>query len=216
MGISLSALRRIERTRRIQRVTLMLIGAGLVASAIQSAQVRRQKETTQPVVQQALAVCSALGINCEPDGKAYFCRENIPLPKARQMERPLWTVPLQANGRHYAVMLRGDTKQMCYFYELPVDAQNSAAGKPTTPITPERAVNHSLLVMQKLQLAAPDAQIKLEARPKMVPSQDGWRMEWNVRSSPEQTPESIRLVLSRNDGRPLQIVNSAALNANPL
>jgi hypothetical protein len=211
---SLHSLGGVYRIRRFQRVSVVLVGAAVAACAYQSAVASRPKAAAKPIIAQALTFCRLLAPDCELDGEAQFGRERIPIPDARLMERPLWSVPVRSDGHRYMLILRGDTKRLCHLFELPNwERKKPAVG--TAFYSAEQAIARSLAVMQRLKQVEPNAQIALKKQPQSVGSQDGWRVEWNVRTSPAQPPETVRLVLSKRDGRPLQLANGVALNANP-
>ena len=113
-----SAIERVRQVRRVQRLSLLCVGSAFIALSLYQYRLEAHRAKTTSIVKKALVYCSAFEGQCEPEGEPRFCRENVPLPLVKQMERPLWYVPLRANGQHYALILRADTGRLCYVFNI--------------------------------------------------------------------------------------------------
>ena len=208
-----SALDRVRQVRRVQRLSLFCVASACAALSLNHVRLTSQKSKAHSVVQHALDYCAAFEKHCEPEGEPRFCHENVPLPAAKETARPLWYVPLNANGQHYALILRADTGKLCYVFNVSPweeNARNSAVNSLTSDA--DHAAAQSLLYLQRLQAVSETAQIALNGQVESVRRNSGWRVVWNVRNAEQETSESVRITVSQTNGRLLQFANLPALN----
>lgn len=210
---SISALDRIYQVRRVQRFSMIFAGAVFTAGSLYFSIARSQKEKVKPIVKQALSICRAFATECQAEGEPRFVREQVPLPSTRAMKRPMWYVPVRADGAGYAMMFRADTGRLCYVFNLSpwkdFDPKQSAKSKP---IEANDAVNHSLLYLQRLKMVSPETQIALEEKPELLHDETGWRIIWKTRNTSNPMGETLRVVINHRNGRLLQVADTAALN----
>jgi len=210
---SISALERIHQVRCVQRFSVIFTGSVFAAGSLYSFATQTQKERAKPIVNQALSICRAFAADCQSDGEPRFVHEQVPLPLTRTMKRPMWYVPVRADGSSYAMMLRADTGRLCYVFNLsPWENLDPLSDSKSKPIEANRAVNQSLLYLQRLKIVAPDTEIALEGNPESLRNGTGWRIVWKTRSTSNSIAENLRVVVSRKNGKLLQVADTAALN----
>ena len=209
----ISALNLIYQVRRVQRLSAIFAGSVFAVGALYSSFARSQKEKVNPIVPHALKLCRAFAVDCQSEGDPRFLSEQIPSPSTRVANRPMWYVPVRADGASYAMILRADTGRLCYAFNL-----SSCAGSTNvdtakaTQTSANLAVNQSLLYLKRLEMAAPETQIALARKPESLHDERGWRIVWKTRSTSSSAEESFRIVISQKEGHLLQIANTAGLN----
>ena len=198
-----NALQRLVLARfRIILTCVAVFGVG--ALLCQRYQSGRGPTPRSPLSQRAFAMCRAIAGSCESVTAPRLYDESVPLAGLGAVQRRVWSVSCQSEGRHLNLLFNEKTGRICCAFgesrALP-DSPHSSAGIAT----PEEALHIARLRLKQLEMISPDARYTLTEKPRLTRENTAWEINWQVQRRGDATPRRLKMAFDREDGFPLHI-----------
>ena len=167
-------------------------------------QAQQPPKPAAPFAKRALAMCRAITGSCDAVTAPRLYDESVPLPGMARVNRRLWSVTCQSEGRNLVLLFNEKTGQICcVFGDTHFSPASSSNGAGIA--TPQEALHIAQRRLKQLEMIAPAATYTLVSRPKLVREDTAWEIEWQTRRAGDNAPRRLGMVINREDGFPLHI-----------